>query len=169
MRPSAIDIRWTPQAQAQVTLTIRDGEIEIWSATVDGQAGKLSTALNRAANKALMERQLDKAPKYVTLTIKTGSGAEETVVFSVLSRQDVKNIERDLANYSRESDPVLRAIERGSTYNSYKLFTEAADEFEGALQFAPESEDLLRTVLGQHRMMGNTVRERALEQKLQTR
>jgi hypothetical protein len=46
------------------------------------------------------------------------------------------------------------------------MFTEAAEEYEAALKYAPDSTDLLRRTIAAHQRTGNTPREKELSAHL---
>jgi hypothetical protein len=51
-------------------------------------------------------------------------------------------------------------------FTVHQMFTEAAEEYEAALKYAPDSTDLLRRTIAAHQRTGNTPREKELSAHL---
>jgi hypothetical protein len=92
-------------------------------------------------------------------------GSEDDVRFSTISEQEEEVLRSRLRACDQQSG-LIRYICRSYYFRQIDLFTEAAEEYEGALKLAPDSIDLQLHLIAAHRLTGNDAREQELIGKL---
>jgi hypothetical protein len=60
----------------------------------------------------------------------------------------------------------MRHLGRASIFSRYRVFPQAAEEYEAALNVAPNSQHLLERASLAHRLTGNSNREEELNRRL---
>lgn len=169
VRLERLEIRWVGGGKkGTVTLRIEteDG-VSLWSASpIDATAGKVLPALNEGARKAVGEYRAAGGAASFTLTMVEENGSRYGVMFHVLTKQSEEELARELAEWDKEGDVLLRVIGRAYVLDRKRLYTEAAEEYEAALKVAPESESLLQAAMDANTKTGNTVRAGELRRRL---
>ncbi len=130
-------LAWTAQPSS-VLLTLRCDDAVIWKHTESGAAGRLDSESVRAALRALR----DKKGSDIIFQLQDSDGNERRSSFYLLSADQDRQLETQLAGTADLQDPVVRALVRGYLLSSHKLFQEAAQEYHAASQVIPQSESL---------------------------
>jgi len=73
-----------------------------------------------------------------------GPGSSNDIPFTLLSEDDEKKLDQELQSWAQVTDSVLARVGRAYSFQSRKLYWEAAQEYEQALKLAPQSCQLLR-------------------------
>jgi hypothetical protein len=164
--PRLFVMRWIPaMAKCTVSLAIKDIEGKsIWEEEeIDGNLG----AWNSSKAKEVLTRYRANGEESPLLLRLTDSCANQIdITFSLLSTQSEATLQAELAQWDKNPSTLMLHLGRASVFESYRIFSEAAEEYEAALKVAPESRDLLiRTILAQ-RSTGNFNREEQLRKRL---
>ncbi len=164
--PEHFAIRWKPVTQ-KITLSILSDakDVTVWGPVeADGQAGSLkSDALNTAlgAYKAKPGSQ----GLILTLTLGKSSDWEETH-FSLLRGRQEQELNAQLDFWEKNTNGLALRLGRGYTFLRSKLFAEAAEEYESALNIAPGSTYLLNQAIEANRLAGMPGRAEKLQSRL---
>jgi hypothetical protein len=164
--PESFVIRWVPGAAAcTLSLTIKGvGNQLVWRQdNVIDSSGSLQSA---TAKRHLTRYRNLAGLGPLTLTLDDSCRGETQVTFSVLSVQNERLLEQELAFWDKEPGPLVRHLGRASAFSSYRMYPQAADEYEAALRAAPGSRDLLTKTIRAHRRTGNFTRAEVLEKRL---
>ena len=164
--PEHFVVRWAPVAQ-KIELSIMSDakDVTLWKLPgVDGSAGSfksdtISSALagykKKAANPALV----------LTLTL-ANSGDWEEVHFSLIGGRQEQELNAQLDFWEKHTDGIALRLGRGYAYSRFKLFADAADEYESALNSAPASRYLLEDAIRANRLAGRPSRAKELQARL---
>jgi hypothetical protein len=149
--------------ETEVSLSIkltRDSKT-IWSqSNIDGMSGQLTSEL---ARKLLRNIQKKNMSRYIELTLV--SNKPQRIVFRVMSLDEEQLVARELKKWEGMVD-FTRHIGRAYTFSRYRLYDEAAAEYESALADSPESVDLLRAAISGNCRAGNKSRAEELAKRL---
>ena len=77
-------------------------------------------------------------------------------------------MQKELAQTNDEQE-VFRHIARAEIYSRYKLYLEAANEYEEALKLSPESIDLLNATASAQDRAGNFKRRDEIDEQLKAK
>ena len=91
---------------------------------------------------------------------------EVRVYFYLLSAPNEQALHRDLEMWNHHGNGLMRYVGRAYSFSRYKLYSEAAAEYEAALLLAPESQDLLEATINVYRSTGNLRRIHELQRLL---
>jgi hypothetical protein len=130
---------------------------------VSGESGTLDPAPFRRALSAV--RAADSAAEF-RLTFKPESGAEQHVVFGVLSQEQQHQLDGAIAGVGSTTG-LLAYLQRAAIYDSFRMYNAVASEYNAALKEAPESLMLLRAALTANSRTGDLQRAREVRDKLQ--
>lgn len=86
--------------------------------------------------------------------------------FTILSAADEISLAHSLNAWKKTKPELLRRLGRGSVFLRFRLFDEAAVEYEQALALEPASRHLLECVIAAHERTGNAARHAALVKRL---
>jgi hypothetical protein len=164
--PDRFVIHWMPGvARCTFTFAIRprDGKA-IWEAErIDGRLGSLdSDQARQAIRKYRADGEI--APLHLVLTDSCGNQSD--VTFSLLPEKREAALKEDLGRWDRNSDVLMGHLGRAHVFESYRMFSDVAEECEAALKIAPESRDLMKRTIVAHRETGNSLREEELKKSL---
>jgi hypothetical protein len=166
--PEHFVARWVPVTQ-KVTLTIMSEvkDVTVWGPTeIDGASGSLKT--NEISSALASYKAKSANPKLVlTITFANASDWEE-VNFSLLKGREEQELNSQLDFWAKHSDGLALHLGRGYSFTRYKLYSEAAQEYESALNAAPESPYLLEDAIRAERMAGRDSRVKELETRLKS-
>jgi hypothetical protein len=170
IRAGHLTIKWNAPVDAgplDIALLDESGE-RIWSVEgVDSRAGRLPAAQEAEVQQALARHRDDTDAQNITLTA-AGKQVRTETRFSILPARTEERLELRLKQWDQdETDPLMRAIGRADALKKALLYTEATEEYEAALAFAPESDTLLQATLEAERKIGNLARVHEIRQKLQ--
>jgi hypothetical protein len=101
----------------------------------------------------------------LTLSLVDSKGNSEEVTFSVVSSEDERRLTGQLEKCNQQNG-LMAYICRAYYFRLLRLYTEAAEEYDGALKQAPESIQLLRNAIMAQRWTGNLAREQELSRRL---
>jgi hypothetical protein len=166
--PDRFVVRWTPVPR-KISLAVMSEakDVTIWGPTgVDGgtgslKSGELSSAL--AAYKA----KAGSLGLVLTLTLANSSDWEE-VHFSLLNARQEQELKEQLDYWEKHTEGLALRLGRGYSYSRFKLFADAADEYESAFSSAPGSRYLLEDAIQANRLAGRPSRVKDLQARLPT-
>ena len=164
--PELFVIRWTPlkrRCVASFVIQTPDGQ-ELWRQDkVNGAPGSLESGI---ARQALMTYRTKVDEGTLLLRLKDSCGNEDHLTFTLVSVADEKSLKEELAFWDHEPEKLIAHIGRASVFSRYRMFPQAAEEYEAALAAAPKSHDLLLRTISAHRRTGNRARAERLERRL---
>ncbi len=164
--PDSFIICWAPVSQKIVVSILTEAkDATVWGPTdVDGSAGVLKS---RSASSALAAYKKKVPNARLVLTITFGNESDwEEVHFSFLSAPQEQDLNAQLDFWAKNTDGLTLHLGRGYAYTRHKLFLEAADEYETALQSAPESPYLLKDAIDADQRAGRASRVKELQSRL---
>jgi hypothetical protein len=142
VRPGSAVIRWNSGARSKlrVTVAIPEGRREVWSQEVRGEEGAVISSELRKRLEALRQTDPEKSVE-LELNIEY-ENIMHTARFRLLSLRDEKRLNNKLSLVTNETG-LYKFIARAVAFSEFGLLDEAANEFEVALKFSPESKELL--------------------------
>jgi hypothetical protein len=167
--PEQFVVRWSPLKQScLVSLAIQDSNgREVWrQGEIDGASGSLSST---SASRSLVDYRENRGAGELQLKLSDSCGAEDRISFTLLSLTDQNALNRELAAWAGEKNPLMVHLGRASVFLEYEMFAEAAEEFDAALTLAPKSRSLLQQTIAAQRRTGNRERARLLEMRARKR
>jgi hypothetical protein len=118
------------------------------------------------ARRALEAYRASGATDRLTLRI-AGQGLQPaSISFELLTVRDEISLKTELKECDGSLIGLMRQLCRASSFDQYKMLTEAADEMEVALGQAPQSRELLEATIQAESLAGNWRREGQLEDRL---
>ncbi len=164
--PENFVVRWAPVSQKiAVSILTEAKDVTVWGPTdVDGSAGVLKSA-GASSALAAYKRKLPNARLVLTITFGNENDWEEAH-FSFLSAQQEQDLNGQLDFWTKHTDGLTLHLGRGYAYTRHKLFSEAADEYETALESAPESPYLLKDAIEADQRAGRASRVKELQSRL---
>lgn len=164
--PEHFVIRWTPVAQKIVLSILSEAkDVTLWGpAMADGEAGSLkSDAVSSAL--AVYKTKPGSPGLILTLTLANSSDWEE-VHFSLLNGRQEQELGAQLDFWEKHTEGLALRLGRGYSFLRHKLFAEAAEEYDSALNSAPESPYLLEDAIQPNRLAGRSSRVKELQTRL---
>ncbi|HXC31360.1 MAG TPA: hypothetical protein VNZ56_02745 [Verrucomicrobiae bacterium] len=164
--PENFVVRWGPVSQKiAVSVLTEAKDVTVWGPTdVDGSAGVLKSA---GASSALAAYKKKAPNARLVLTITFGNENDwEEARFSFLSAQQEQDLNAQLDFWAKNTAGLTLHLGRGYAYTRHKLFAEAADEYETALESAPESPYLLKDAIEAEQRAGRASRVKELQSRL---
>ena len=137
----------------------------LWGPTeVDGgvgslKSGELSSALAAYKAKAASPSLI------LTLTLANSSDWEE-VHFSLLNARQEQELNAQLDFWEKHTEGLALRLGRGYSFSRFKLFADAAEEYDSSLSSAPESRYLLEDAIQANRLAGRPSRVKELQARL---
>lgn len=161
IRPETITLRWRPVSKKLTLLLCKIGEDEIiWGQkNVDGKDGFFTSDNLKKTLKNMSKREPDIMLK---LIIQGSEDGEHSAIFKVFSLTEEKSLEQELNGMKMEKGISLH-LARAQVFTNYQLHIEAANEYEEALKFSPESVELLEITSNTQERVGNLMRKAELE------
>ena len=151
-------IRWTtkPDIGTFVAVLIdpagkeiaRSGKLKGTDGTADSEPFRRAILTSLGANPASGRFQL---------TFKLDEGGEQTSNFTVLTRAQESDLDRELARIGDENS-LFGHLERAGIFDKYRLYNDVAAEYDRALDQAPNSVALLRAAVGVDARIGDLER-----------
>jgi hypothetical protein len=161
--PADFKILWTPLPK-KISLAILSEakDATLWGpAEVDGGAGELQSA---AISAALDDYQKKSAEPALVLTLQVGDAADwDEMHFSLLSGKLRQELNAQLGFWAAQPDEMAAHLGRGYCFLRYKLYAEAAAEYDAALNSAPGSGYLLDAAIRANRLAGRASRVKKLQ------
>jgi hypothetical protein len=167
--PEHFVIRWAPVPQKIVLSILSEAkDVTLWGPTeMDGEGGSFkSDAVSSAL--AAYKTKPGSAGLVLTLTL-ANSGDWEEVHFSLLNGREERELNAQLDFWRKHTDGLALRLGRGYSFSRRKLFAEAADEYDAALNSAPESRYLLEDAINANRLAGRPLRVKELQTRLASR
>jgi len=164
--PEHFVVRWAPVPQKIVLSILSETkDVTLWGPTeVDGAAGSLkSDAVSSAL--AAYKMKAGSPGLILTLTLANASDWEE-VHFSFLNGREEQELNAQLDYWDKHTDSLALHLGRGYSFTRHKLFVEAAEEYDSALNSAPESRYLLEDAIQANRLAGRASRVKELQTRL---
>ena len=162
---SAFAVRWTPgerRCPLSFAITTMDRQT-IWRREAAGDAGSLDAAAARAA----LARFQAAGHVRFELTVSGRCINPKKTVFELLSPEDEAALNEELRDWDADGDgTLLNHLGRASVLAHYRLYPQAAEEYESALALAPESRDLLARTIAAEQRTNNVRRQAELEKRL---
>jgi hypothetical protein len=167
IRVSNFEIRWVSGVAMRsfILVSLEKKATEIWKETVPNDAkGRF---VSPGLTEALLKYRRESPDGTLVLKWEDNSNQTGTVRFSLLSDEEEKQLQENLAYWDREPDGIMKYLGRASVFLRLRMFPQAADEYEAALKRAPKSHDLIRRTADAHRRTGNFVRHEELLKQIQ--
>jgi hypothetical protein len=164
--PEHFNIRWAPVPQKIVLSIMSEAkDVTLWGpAEVDGAVGSLkSDAVSSAL--AAYKTKPGSLGLILTLTLANTSDWEE-VHFSFLNGRQEQELNAQLDFWEKHTEGLALRLGRGYSFARHKLFAEAAEEYDSALNAAPESRYLLEDAIQANRLAGRASRVKELQTRL---
>ncbi len=166
--PEHFSVRW-PSAPGKIRIAVltesKDTTV-FGPAEVEGTSGSFQSPTLSAALAALQA----KAPNpqlVVTITFGDANDWEESH-FSLLGARQKQQLAADLDFWDKHATDLALHLGRGYVYSKYRLFAEAADEYDSALSAAPESPSLLDDAIEANLAAARTPRAKELQSRRAT-
>lgn len=159
-------IRWVPSAaDCDFTIMIKDvSDTKVWGKEgVDGAAGSLH---DPSAERELIAYRAERGQGPLTLVVNDSCGTMTRLSFSLLSAENEQSLKEDLSFWDKQTGTLVPHIGHASVYNHYRMYSQAAEEYEAARKKAPSSVDLLLRTISAHRATGNFTRVWELKKRL---
>jgi len=168
IRPETVVFRWKSTSEKKLSLSVNlIGEDKpIWKQEVAGEQRGFTSVELKKLLEDLRQKQPD-AKFQLKLSI-ASLGTENSADFQLFSLQDEKTLQKELAQNNNEQG-VFRHIVRAEIYSRYKLYLEAANEYEEALKLSPESIDLLNATASAQDRAGNFKRRDEIDEQLKAK
>lgn len=164
--PGQFVIRWVPsKAKCTVQLAIKDAEGKpLWEE--DDIDGNLGIWYSGKARQDLTRYRAngEEAPLLLRLTDSCANRTE--ITFSLLSVKGEAALQAQLDQWDKNPLTLMVHLGRASAFESARMFSDAAEEYEAALKLAPESRHLLLRTIMAHRITRNLDREEQLIKRL---
>jgi hypothetical protein len=169
---STIALLWNPRPTLRsFSITVEDSAgNQLWQGKVaDGSSGRIDArSLEDLKHSLIAYRDSGKAGELI-LKLLDARGVESQQSFSLLSVKEEADVRNELAAWETEGDSFIRYLGRIYTFNSHKMYNEAAYEYDSALEKLPNarrSPDLLLAAIDAQSRVGNSNREKELVQLL---
>jgi len=161
--PDRFVIHWMPSvAGCTFTFVIKpkDGKAIREEENIDGRLGSWdSDQARQAIRKYRADGEI--APLHLILTDSCGNKSD--VTFSLLSEKREAALKEDLERQDKNPDELMVHLGRAQVFESYRMFSDVAEEYEAALKIAPKSRNLLRRTILAHQETGNSLRKEELK------
>jgi hypothetical protein len=164
--PEHFVIRWKPVSQKiSISILSEAKDVTIWGpAKVDGDVSPLQS---KAISSALAAYRTNSGSPALVLTITFANASDwDEVHFSLLTSRQRQELDNQLDFWTKNSDGLALRFGRGYSFSRYKLFAEAAEEYDSALISAPESRYLLEDAILANRLAGRPARVKELQSRL---
>jgi len=129
---------------------------------VNGAGGVLKSDVLKDA---LVRYQKSDGDHIARLTFHDKTAPDQSVTFAVLTDKQESDLKRQLADVSTPADS-FHYVERAAVFESFKLYSQVAAEYDSALKEAPESRYLLQATLNAYARIGDFQTARSLRDRL---
>ena len=161
--PEHFAIRWRPIAQKiELAILSEAKDVTLIGPTeVDGEAGSLQSDAIVSALAAYKAKPGSQG-LVLTWTLANSSNWED-IPFSLLRGKQEQELNAQLDFWQSHTEGLALLLGRGYTFMRYKLFEEAAEEYDSALNTAPESPYLLKEAIDANSLAGRASRVKDLQ------
>jgi hypothetical protein len=164
--PETFVIRWVPvQEKIELAIRVAGKNLTLWGPVeVEGTKGFLNSD---GIFPVLMAYKTQSEQSDLILSLSIGERAKwEDAHFSLLTSQQEHELTADLNSWATRTEAVALHLGRAYSFTHFRLFAEAADEYDSALEDAPESPHLLEEAIEMNRLAGKADRVKELEHRL---
>jgi len=95
-----------------------------------------------------------------------GYGSRELIFHVIVILRQEQELNAQLDFWEKHTDGLALRLGRGYSFTRYKLFAEAAEEYESALISAPDSRYILEDAIQANRLAGRPSRVKELQTRL---
>ena len=163
--PALFGIRWAPARKncvATIEIQKPRGEV-LWHAkNVNSASGELNSEIARQALESYRSTP-DAGP--VRLKLNDSCGNADHSDFTLLSITEENSLNQELKLWDSGRDGLMNHLGRAAVFNSHRMFSQVAEEYEQALALAPMSRDLLSRTIDAQVLIGNLIRARELKRR----
>ncbi len=164
--PNRFVIRWMPMAQRISLSVMSEGkDVTVWGPVeLDGAAGSLKS--DELSSALVAYKAKSASPRMVVTLSLVGSADWEEVHFSLLEGRDEEELNAQLTFWAQHTTGLALQLGRAYSFLRHKLFVEAADEYDSALNSSPDSRSLLEEAIRANQLAGRTLRVTELKERL---
>jgi hypothetical protein len=166
VNPETFVIRWVPvQEKIELAIRVAGKNVTVWGPVKeDGTIGLLKPDSISAILMAYRS-QSEQSDLILSLSLREGTKWEDAH-FSVLTSQQEHDLTAELSSWATWANAVALHLGRAYSFTHFRLFVEAADEYDSALRGAPESPYLLEEAIEMNRLAGKNDRVQELQRLL---
>lgn len=165
IRPETAVLRWGPsEGTVNLSISVVGVSQAPWEQNDVPSEGDSFTS--ESLRKFLKDVREQYPGASLRLKIHTTSNTNNTATFRLLPKETEEALQKELAGVKYKNG-LLSHLFRAEVYRRYKLFLEAAEEYEEALKLSPESTELLRATATLQEQAGNLKRSDELEDHLE--
>jgi|GEM_PF-3249161 len=136
-----IVIRWSAAAVGStLSLTIHGANRPFWFA--DDIKGELGQLVSDDLRMRLREYRDKGETGPFTLVLEDSKGQKNSIVFSLLTKVEEQTLAKELDDCEQSTREEMLSLCRIASFKSRKMYSEVATEYDVALRFAPDSEEL---------------------------
>lgn len=168
VRPESFKFRWLTSKSNISPLTIslngcRTDDV-VWSeANIDYKKGSY---LPPPVRERLKQRQKPNSTVELEVVVSSDSfPSKQRYCFEIIPASKEQPLRKELAKWDSYADSI-RHTERARIFYKYKLYAEAADEYDMALELSPSTDYLLAGAIETYYLLGNAERVKALLDRL---
>jgi CHASE2 domain-containing sensor protein len=163
--PALFVIRWAPARKncvATIEIQKPRGELLWQEKNVNSASGELNSETARR----VLERYRSAADVgSLRLKFYDSCGNTGHSDFSFLPITEEISLNQELKLWDSNRDGLMNYLGRAAVFNSYRMLSQVAEEYEQALAVAPMSRDLLSRTIEAQRLIGNLIRAKELERR----
>lgn len=168
VNPATFEIRWITNLGPVKSLLIKEasptGREIFHQNVIDGMSGHISS---EDARQALLKYREERGHGPLLIILSDSRRRDLAGVrFFLISKTAERDLNQELRSWKKEPEGMWRHLGIARALTVHQMFTEAAEEYEAALKYAPDSIDLLRRTIAAHQRTGNTPREQELSAHL---
>lgn len=167
IRPETLVFRWKVTTEKlTISVSIAGQDKAIWTQEIAGEPRTFTSDELKKLLGEILQKQPD-AKLQLKLSV-ARLGTENSADFKMFSPQAEENLQKELAETNGEQG-IFKHLARAEIYSYYKLYIEAAYEFEEALKLSPESIELLTATASAEDRAGNILRRNEIDGQLRNR
>jgi hypothetical protein len=165
VRAADLVFRWTPDTIGEVfSLSILDANGHtIWAQ--DGITGATGELASPEARERLLKYRDETGEGTFELFSEDSNGRTSRFSFRLLSPASEGQLTAQLAKCAEAAD-AMQHLCRAAIFGDFGLLNEVAREYDQALRFAPDSQDLLSAAAAAHVRIGDITRGRDLRRRI---
>jgi hypothetical protein len=164
VNPATFEIRWITNLGPVKSLLIKEaspsGRDIFHQNVVDGMSGHISS---EGARQALVKYREERGHGPLLIILSDSRRRDLAGVrFFLITERTERDLDQELRSWKNEPEGMWRHLGMAHAFAVRQMFTEAAEEYEAALRYAPDSTGLLRRTIAAHQQTGNSPREKEL-------